>query len=317
MNRSPLRCLSNHCSVLCLCMHGCWFERFLFIKKKIAIKGWYLGSFNRIEFDKARTVAGSDSCKEAKADVTTFDGEAKIGKFRHHRPQLMKRRVHACNLNTRNDRPTLFFPSLSSLDSEVFLLPLVGSWRGKERKKRLSLQSCIHILVLSWLWGQSPGFTPSITCLNTHFSKSIIGSCAWCGSMKGRLSILSKIGWCWNGFIHRLIITRLNTSRNPSRDATLSISGPIEHSIHYEIPRNWFTKRNSGSLITPQNEATFFLLLLLIFHLLSCAELNGWHLKMKNFRSEVDQSARATANWNEMQTTAPKTSYAMHWISWI
>lgn len=228
-------------------------------------------------------------------------------KICHHRPQLMELSVHACNLKTRNDRPTLFFRRCRHSIAKFSYYPSLAHEEEKKEKKTESTFVHIHFSSFLGLGTITRVHSINNVCLNTHFSKSIIGSCAWCGSMKGRLSIGSKIGWCWNGFIHWLIITRLNTSRNPSRDATLSISGPIEHSIHYEIARNCFTKRNSGSLITPQNEATFFCCcfeFLLIFFaaikwltLENLDELSKWGWSVSSWGSKLKWNANDGPNY--------------------
>lgn len=94
------------------------------------------------------------------------------------------------------------------------------------------------------------------------------------------------------GVNYRRIHWFLLLTRNPRELQRSEISDPIEHSIHWEtVPRNWFTKRNSGSLITPQNEATWFFC--------CCCEFFSFSSRFKwlTLQNPMERFSKANGGW--------------------
>lgn len=129
-----------------------------------------------------------------------------------------------------------------------FLITLGSSEKKREEKKKMCRR---HTKVPLGVWGQSRGSSVGDGALNSPFRIHCRLRCrAWCccktATRNGGSLRLKRGLW---------IITHCTLS-NPRRSTPLS--GPIERSIHREIPPNWFTKARFWFLNYPPKRGNFF-----------------------------------------------------------
>lgn len=174
-----------------------------------------------------------------------------------------------------------------------FLITPRWLMKRKERKKEKKTESTyVHIHFSSFMgFGDNhTRFTPSIMSICTHFSKSIIGSCARRWSMKEKLSTGIKFCWCWNGFIHRLIITRSSTFPNPF-NAMQHCRFLVRLSVQFTMKfTKLIHKKNFWFLNYPPKRGNFFFVSFKFFSSLSSR--NKW-LTLEKFRRTFEAEWRA------------------------